>query len=223
MMHFSRSITQYRSHGRFHSEIRSFSRRLFSHLCSSKSKKIVLFCYLTWFLRFAMAQERSFHIETFKIIVALSLRITKCSVTYKKVMNFHDILDYMTKSSKCGPHASKMKSWILYRLRSTQKYSRFEEFFYRPKMAEICIFYHISTPYVIIYVYKAWWRLQSVGCFQERFMPKQNKHAQNWKKKYHKTLFSQTKGSVFWQGNFLEDYLSQNRIDCASEDCLSHR
>ena len=36
-------------------EIRSFSRRLFSHFCSSKSKKIALFCYLTWFLRFAMA------------------------------------------------------------------------------------------------------------------------------------------------------------------------
>ena len=50
-----------------------------------------------------------------------------------------------------------------------------------------------------------------------------NKPAQNWKKKYHKTLFSQKKGSVFWQGNFLEDYLSQYRIDCASEDCLSHR
>ena len=33
----------------------SFSRRLFSHLCSGKSKKIALFCYLTWFLRFAMA------------------------------------------------------------------------------------------------------------------------------------------------------------------------
>ena len=47
MMHFSRSIAQYRSRGRFHREIRSFSRRLFSHLCSSKSKKIALFCYLT--------------------------------------------------------------------------------------------------------------------------------------------------------------------------------
>ena len=42
-----RSITQYPSDGRFHREIRSFSRRLFSHLRSSKSKKIALFCYLT--------------------------------------------------------------------------------------------------------------------------------------------------------------------------------
>ena len=141
-----------------------------------------------------MAQERTFHIEKFKIIVALSLRITKCSVTYNKVMNFHDFLDYMTKSSKCRPHASKMKSWILYRLRSTQKYPRFEEFFYRPKMAEICIFYHISTPYVIIYVYKAWWRLQSVGCFQERFMPKQNKPAQIGKRNITKLYLVKRKG-----------------------------
>ena len=144
MMHFSRSITQYRSHGRFHREIRSFSRRLFSHLCSSKSKKVVLFFfYLTWFLRFAMAQERSFHVETFKIIVALSLRITKCSVTHNKVINFHDFLDYMMNSSKCGPYASKMKSWILYRLRSTQKYPLFEDFFTDQRWLKFCIFYHI--------------------------------------------------------------------------------
>ena len=55
MVHFSRGITQYRSHGRSHREIRSFSRRFSSPLCSSKSKKIALFCYLTWLLRFAMA------------------------------------------------------------------------------------------------------------------------------------------------------------------------
>ena len=108
----------------------SFSRRLFSHLCSSKSKKIALFCYLTWFLRFAMAQERSFQIETFIFIVSLSIRITKCSVTHNnEVMNIRDFLDYMLKSSKCGPHASKMKPWILYWLRSTQKYPHFEDFF----------------------------------------------------------------------------------------------
>ena len=76
-----------------------------------------------------MTQERRFHIETFKIIVALGLRITKCSMTHNKVMNFHDFLDYMMKSSKCGPHTNKMKSWIFYRLRSTQKYPHFEDFF----------------------------------------------------------------------------------------------
>ena len=70
MMHFSRSITQYRNHGRLHGEIRPFSRRIFSHLCSSKRKKIALFCYLTGFLRFAMAQERNIHIETFIFIVS---------------------------------------------------------------------------------------------------------------------------------------------------------
>ena len=146
MMHFSRSIMHYRSHGRFHGEIRSFSCWLFSHLCSSKSKKIALFCYLTWLLRFAMAYERNFHIETFIFIVSLSLFITKCSVTHNKVMNIHDFLDYMLKSSKCGPHASKMKSWILHRLRSTQKYPHFEDFFIEQKWLKFRIFYHISTP-----------------------------------------------------------------------------
>ena len=42
MMHFSRSITQYRSHARFHRQIRSFSRRLFTHSILSKSKKIII-------------------------------------------------------------------------------------------------------------------------------------------------------------------------------------
>ena len=91
-----------------------------------------------------MAQERSFHIETFKIIVALSPRITKCSVAHNKVMNFHDFLDYMMKSSKCGPHTSKMKSSILYRLRSTQKYPLFEDFFTHQRWLKFCIFYHIQ-------------------------------------------------------------------------------
>ena len=104
-------------------------RRLFSDLCFSKSKKIALFCYLTWFLRFAMAWERSFHIETFIFIVSLSPHITKCSVTHNKVMNIHDFLDHVLKSSKFGSHASKMKSWILYRLRSIQKNPHFGDFF----------------------------------------------------------------------------------------------
>lgn len=87
---FSRSITQYHSHGRFHHEIRSFSCRLFSHSISSKSKKITLFCYLTWFFQFAMAKEWSFHIETYIFMVSISLPITKCSVTHSKVMNIQD-------------------------------------------------------------------------------------------------------------------------------------
>ena len=37
------------------------------------------------------------------------------------------------------------------------------------------------------------------------------------------TLFIQKKRSVFWPGTFLEDCLSQHRVDCVSEDCLSHR
>ena len=93
---------RYRSHGIFHCEIRSFSRGLFSHLCSSKNNKIALFCYLTLFLLFANIN--------FIFNVALSLRITKCSVTHNKVMNIHDFLDYMLKSSKCGPHAGKLRS-----------------------------------------------------------------------------------------------------------------
>ena len=37
------------------------------------------------------------------------------------------------------------------------------------------------------------------------------------------TLFIQKNRSVFWPGNLLEDFLSQYRVDCASENCLSHR
>ena len=51
---FSRRITRYRSHGRFHREI---TRGLFSHSSSSKSKKIALFRYFTWFLGFAMVKS----------------------------------------------------------------------------------------------------------------------------------------------------------------------
>ena len=51
-----------------------------------------------------------------------------------------------------------------------------------------------------------------------------NRPAQNLKKKHHaETLFIQKNRSVFWPGNFLEDCLSQYRVDCASENCLSHR
>ena len=37
------------------------------------------------------------------------------------------------------------------------------------------------------------------------------------------TLFIQKNRSIFWPGNFLDDCLSQYRVDCASENCLSHR
>ena len=47
-----------------------------------------------------------------------------------------------------------MKSRILYRLRSTQKYPHFEDFFIDQRWLKFRIFYHISTPYVIIYVIK---------------------------------------------------------------------
>ena len=49
-----------------------------------------------------------------------------------------------------------------------------------------------------------------------------NKPAQKLKKKnISETLFIQKNRSVFWPGNFLEDCVSQYRVD--SEDCLSHR
>ena len=44
-----------------------------------------------------------------------------------------------------------------------------------------------------------------------------------FEKETSETLFIQKNRSVFWPGNFLEDCLSQYRVDCASEDCLSHR
>ena len=48
-----------------------------------------------------------------------------------------------------------------------------------------------------------------------------NKPAQKLKKNISETLFIQKNRSVFWPGNFLEDCVSQYRVD--SEDCLSHR
>ena len=45
-----------------------------------------------------------------------------------------------------------------------------------------------------------------------------------FEKETSETLFIQKNRSVFWLGNFLEDCLSQYRaVDCASENCLSHR
>ena len=44
-----------------------------------------------------------------------------------------------------------------------------------------------------------------------------------FEKETSKTLFIQKNRSVFWPGNFLEDCLSQYGVDCASENCLSHR
>ena len=44
-----------------------------------------------------------------------------------------------------------------------------------------------------------------------------------FKKERSETLFFQKNRSVFWPGNFFEDCLSQYRVDCASENCLSHR
>ena len=44
-----------------------------------------------------------------------------------------------------------------------------------------------------------------------------------FEKETSETLFIHKNRSVFWPGNFLEDCLGQYRVDCASEDCLSHR
>ena len=141
MMHFSRSITQYRSHGRFHREIGSFSRRLFSHSISSKSRKITFNISLfgmffpIWNALRAKFPHRNIYFHGFN-----SLPITKCSVTRNKVMNIQKFWEYMLKSSKRGPHARKMKSWILCRLRSTQKYPHFEDFFIDQRRLKFRIF-----------------------------------------------------------------------------------
>ena len=59
------------------------------------------------------------------------------------------------------------------------------------------------------------------GATQHASGTKLNKPAQKLKKKMSETLFIQKNRSVFWPGNFLEDCVSQYRVD--SEDCLSHR
>ena len=63
----------------------------------------------------------------------------------------------------------------------------------------------------------------------QRTVPRACKPAQlkqacsEFEKETSQTLFIQKNRSVFWPGNFIEDFLSQYRVDCASENCLSHR
>ena len=73
-------------------------------------------------------------------------------------------------------HFSKIKSWILYRLRSTQNYPHFEDFFIDQRWLKFRIFDHNSTPCVIdnVWLCKVRWKLQSVEHFRERFIPKQS-------------------------------------------------
>ena len=49
----------------------------------------------------------------------------------------------------------------------------------------------------------------------------QCKACSEFEKETSETLFIQKNRSVFWPGNFVEDCVSQYRVD--SEDCLSHR
>ena len=50
------------------------------------------------------------------------------------------------------------------------------------------------------------------------------KNHSEFEKETSETLFIQKNRSVFWPGNFLEDCLSQYRVDdFAKESCLSHR
>ena len=52
-------------------------------------------------------------------------------------MNFHDFLDYMMKSSKCGLHASKNEVLNIVQDKKYPEVPTFRGLFYRPKMAEI--------------------------------------------------------------------------------------
>ena len=132
----------------------------------------------------------------------------------------------------------------------------FWRLFYRPNwMAKVSYIYMCITCR----------RLQSVGRFRERFIPKQSLSIfkvvifkwnltiiilitkERWimvcfsvietqRKVQRSTQAAQRSTSLLgiwnvsnyiypkvWPRNFLEDCLSQNRADCASEDCLSHR
>ena len=139
MIHFSRSITQYPSHGRFHREIRLFSCRLFSHSSSNKSTKIALFCYLTWFLWFAMAWEQSF-------MVSISLCIMKCLVTHNKVMNIQAFSDYMLKIFQMWTSRQQNEVMNIVQAKKYPEVPTFWRLFYRPKMTEISyLLSHFST------------------------------------------------------------------------------
>ena len=150
MMHLSRGITQYRSNEKLRRQNDLISWWIFSHSSSSKSKEIALFRYLTCHVtQNRRAGEQKSHWDKTacnrgnRRCLHAGNRTTKCSVTHNKVMNIQDFSDYMLKSSKCWPHASKMKSWILHRLRSTQNYPQ--------RWLKFGIFYQISTPCVITY------------------------------------------------------------------------
>ena len=141
----------------------------------------------------------------------------------------------------------------------------FWRLFYRPNwMAKVSYLLSHLNAFWIIYVYNRR-RLQSVGRFRERFIPKQPLSIfkvvifkwnltiivlitkERWimvcfsvietqRKLQRSTQAAQRSTSLLgiwnvsnyiyskvWPRNFLEDCLSQNRADCASEDCLSHR
>ena len=49
-----------------------------------------------------------------------------------------------------------------------------------------------------------------------------NRPAQNLKKKHQNFIYSKEQISILAR-KFLDDCLSQYRVDCASENCLSHR
>ena len=114
----------------------------------SKEQISILARKFPWWLLESRSEEHTSELQS-------RLRISYAVFCLKKISppgGLMEDLRYMLKSSKCGRHASKMKSWILYRLRSTQKYPHFEDFFVDQRWLKFRIFYHISTPCVIIHV-----------------------------------------------------------------------
>ena len=155
-MHFSRSIVQYRSRGRFYREIGSFSRRLFSHLCSSKSKKIHYFVIWHDFSNLQWLRISSFHL----VFLSLSVSDPQQGHEYSRFFGLYvDVFQMWT---------SRQQIEVL-NIVHVKKYPEvpiFWRLFYRAKTAEISyLLLHFSAMGDnICYMCKAYWRLfASIG------------------------------------------------------------
>ena len=152
MMHFSRSITQYRSrHGRFHRKIRSSSRRLFSHSISRKSTNIALFRYLTCFSPICNALRATFPQRNIYFRGFNSSSHQKEFSDPQQGHEYSRILRIYVEIFQTWTSYQKNEVLNIVQGKKYQKYPHFEDFFVDERWLKFRIFYHISTPWAGIY------------------------------------------------------------------------
>ena len=152
MMHFSRSITQYRSrHSRFHRKIRSPSRRRFSHSISRKSTNIALFSYLTCFSPICNALRATFPQRNIYFRGFNSSSHQKAFSDPQQGHEYSRILRIYVEIFQTWTSYQKNEVLNIVQGKKYQKYPHFEDFFVDERWLKFRIFYHISTPWVGIY------------------------------------------------------------------------